>query len=71
MADALARDVQALKQWLRTAWSRLANPSMTLFERQELRNAMKEAEVALRAGVEKLAARDMARVNYLTTLNRR
>jgi hypothetical protein len=38
-----------------------ADPSSTRFERQELRNYMKEADAALRAGLQKIAAREMAR----------
>ena len=54
MADTLDQDVQALKEWLRTAWRYLADPSVTRFERRELRNYMKEADAALRAGLQKL-----------------
>lgn len=61
MGDSLDQDVQALKEWLRSAWRYLAEPSITRFERQELRNYMKEADAALRAGLEKIAARDKAR----------
>ncbi len=61
MADALDQDVQALKEWLRRAWRHLAEPSITRYERQELRNSMKEADVALRASLQKVAAREKAR----------
>ncbi|HXB77711.1 MAG TPA: hypothetical protein VNX23_09960 [Bradyrhizobium sp.] len=61
MADTLDQDVQALKEWLAVAWRLLADPSSTRFERQELRNYMKEADAALRAGLQKIAAREMAR----------
>src|ERR1700722_8829304 len=61
MADTLDRDVHALQEWLRQAWRYLGQPSLTRFERQELRNSMKEADAALRAGLEKLAARDRIR----------
>jgi len=53
MADTLDQDVQALKEWLAVAWRLLADPSSTRFERQELRNYMKEADAALRAGAAK------------------
>jgi len=36
--------------------AQLAQPSMTRFDRQELRNYMKEAEAALRKGFGKLVA---------------
>jgi hypothetical protein len=55
MGDALEQDVQALREWLRGAWRQLAQPSMTRFDRQELRNYMREAETALRKGFGKLA----------------
>ena len=61
MANTLDRDVHALKEWLRRAWRYLADPSMTRFGRQELRNYMREAEAALRAGQQQLANRDEAR----------
>ena len=57
MADTLEQDVHALKEWLRAAWRYLAEPSLTRFDRRELRNLMKEADPALRAGLQKLAAR--------------
>ena len=62
MADTLDQDVQALKDWLGTAWRYLADPSMTRFERQELRNYMKEAEPALRAGLKRVGGRDKAKI---------
>lgn len=61
MAEALDQDVQALKEWLRTAWCDLADPAATSFERRELRNHMKEADAALRSGLQKLAAIEHAR----------
>jgi hypothetical protein len=62
VADTLDQDVQALKEWLGTAWRYLGESSMTRFERQELRNYMKEVEAALRTGLQKIAARDSARM---------
>ena len=61
MADTLEQDVHALKEWLSRAWHYLADSSMTRFERRELRNYMREAEVALRAGLQRLAVRDKTR----------
>jgi hypothetical protein len=61
VADTLDQDVHALQEWLRRAWRDLGQPSLTRFERQELRNYMKEADAALRSGLEKLAARDRIR----------
>ena len=54
MSDDLEQDVQALKEWLRSAWRQLAQPAMTRFDRRELRNYMREAEAALRKGFGKL-----------------
>lgn len=61
VTDALNQDVQALKEWLRTAWLYLADPASTAFERKELRNYMKEADRALRAGLQKLETRKPSR----------
>jgi len=61
MADTLDQDVQALKEWLRIAWRYVADPSITRFERRELRNYMKEADAALRTGLQKIVARERAR----------
>ena len=62
MADTLDQDVQALKEWLGTAWRYLGDSSMTRFERQELRNYMREAEAGLRSGLQRIAARDKSRM---------
>jgi hypothetical protein len=61
MIDALNSDVQALQQWLRGAWRQLANPSLTRFEQRELRYYMRDAERALRVGLQQAAARDLAK----------
>lgn len=61
MADILDQDISALKEWLRRAWRCLADPSLTPFERRELRNYMKEADVALRSGLKRIAARELSR----------
>ncbi|WP_407175298.1 hypothetical protein [Bradyrhizobium sp. STM 3562] len=61
MADTLERDVQALKEWLRQAWRYLAEPSLTRFERQEIRNQIKQTDAELRACLQKLAAQNQAR----------
>ena len=67
MGDALEQDVQALKEWLRSAWHQLAQPSMTRFDRQELRNYMKEAEIALRKGFGKLVAEERLKLEVYNT----
>lgn len=58
VADTLDQDVQALKDWLRSAWRYVGDPSLTRFERRELRNLMRQADEGLRAGLQKLAARN-------------
>ena len=67
MGDVLEQDVQALKEWLRSAWRQLAEPSMARFERQELRNYMKDAEAALRTGFERLAERERVKLRAYNT----
>jgi hypothetical protein len=59
MANALGQDVQSLKEWLRGAWRRLADPNLTRIEQRELRYYMRDVERALRAGLKQIAARDM------------
>jgi hypothetical protein len=61
MGDKLEPDVHALKEWLRGAWRQLADSNLTRFEQRELRNYMKDAERALRAGLKQIATRNMAR----------
>jgi hypothetical protein len=61
MADTLERDVQALKEWLGQAWRYLAEPSLTRFERQELRNQIKQTDAELRACLQRLTAQNQAR----------
>jgi hypothetical protein len=61
MADTLDQDVQALKVWLDKAWRYVAAPSLSRFERREMRNQMKRAEETLRLALGKVAARDRAK----------
>jgi hypothetical protein len=61
MESALDQEVQALKDWLRSAWHQLAQPSMTRFDRQELRNFMRQAETALQIASRRVTARDNRR----------
>jgi len=61
MAETLDEDVQALKEWFRGAWRRLADPSLTSFDRREIRNYMKEAEIALNAGLKRITSRERTR----------
>ena len=61
MADTLERDVLALKEWLRQAWSYLAHPSLTRFERQEIRNQIKQTDAELKKCLQLIAAQNQAR----------
>jgi hypothetical protein len=61
MTDDLDHDVRLLKEWLRGAWHFLSDPSSTRFERREIRNTMKEVDVALRTALNRISARETAR----------
>lgn len=61
MASTLDEDVRALKEGIRGAWRRLADPALTSFDRRETRNYMKEAELALSAGLKRIADREQPR----------
>ncbi len=61
MADTLERDVLALKEWLRQAWSYLGQASLTRFERQEIRNQIKQTDAELRTCLQRIAAQNLAR----------
>ena len=61
MASTLDEDVRALKAGIRGAWRRLADPALTSFDRRETRNFMKEAELALSAGLKRIADRERSR----------
>lgn len=59
----LDRDVSILKVWLCDAWQRISDPTITAYERREIRNYMKEAETALRSGLKRIADRERVRRN--------
>ena len=61
MADTLERDVQALKEWLRQAWNYLGHASLTRFERQEIRNQIKQTDAELKKCLQIIAAQAQAR----------
>ena len=46
--DILTRKAVELKEWQRVAWRRVADPSVTDFERREIRNHIKESDEHLR-----------------------
>jgi hypothetical protein len=47
-ADPLNRKIGELKQWQTVAWRRIADPLLTPFERREIRNHLRESDLALR-----------------------
>jgi hypothetical protein len=47
--DVLSHHIDALKALQRDAWRELASPSLTTFDRREIRNRIRQAEVELRA----------------------
>ena len=53
--EMLDSDIRALQQWLRDAWQRLGDPSLTAFSRRELRNQMKQCSADLRAHLQRMA----------------
>ena len=47
--DALSRNIDELKNWQNVAWRRVADPSVTPFERREIRNHIKQSDEVLRS----------------------
>jgi len=46
--DVLSRDIAALKEMQRHAWWELTSPGLTLFDRREIRNRIRQSELDLR-----------------------
>jgi hypothetical protein len=46
--DVLSRDIDTLKELQRDAWRALASPSLTVFDRREIRNRIRQSEAELR-----------------------
>ena len=46
--DVLSREIDVLKAQQRDAWRELASPSLTIFDRREIRNRIKQSELELR-----------------------
>jgi hypothetical protein len=44
----IQQHIATLQRWLAGAWRRLGDPALTVFDKRELRNQMKQADVALR-----------------------
>jgi hypothetical protein len=46
--DVLSRDIDSLKALQRNAWRELASPSLTVFDRREVRNRIRQSEAELK-----------------------
>jgi hypothetical protein len=46
--DILSQKIRELSDWQNLAWRRIADPSVTSFERREIRNHLKESDTELR-----------------------
>jgi hypothetical protein len=55
--DVLTIKIRELQDWQSVAWRRIADPSITLYERREVRNHLKEAESELRRCLDMMAER--------------
>ena len=55
--DDLLRTVDGLKELLRVAWSKLADPLLTPFDRREARNQIRQHSAELRRYLEAIEAR--------------
>jgi hypothetical protein len=55
--DVLSRDIDALKALQRDAWRELASPSLTTFDRREIRNRIRQSEVELRENLKTMSER--------------
>ena len=46
--DILSRDIRALQELQRVAWTQLADPALTNFDRREVRNRIRQSEAELK-----------------------
>ena len=53
----MSREINALKEQQRDAWRELASPSLTVFDRREIRNRVKHSEVELRTYLKMMSER--------------
>jgi hypothetical protein len=60
--DVLSRDINALKELQRVAWRELASPTLTMFDRREIRNRIKQSEIELRTYLKMMTERLRFRV---------
>jgi len=59
--DVLSRNINALKELQRVGWRQLADPALTIFERREIRNEIKQSEAELRSCLEMMSDRCWSR----------
>jgi hypothetical protein len=55
--DLLSRKISELKDWQTIAWRRIADPSVTAYERREIRNHMKDCDAELRRCLQTMSER--------------
>jgi len=61
--DILDQDIRAMKEWLRVAWQRLAEPRLTSSARRELRHQMRECSAELRLQLQAAALRELPQLD--------
>ena len=59
--NVLSRNIDALKELQRVGWRQLADPALTIFERREIRNEIKQSEAELRSCLEMMSDRCWSR----------
>ena len=59
--NVLSRNIDALKALQRVGWRQLADPALTIFERREIRNEIKQSEGELRSCLEIMSDRSWFR----------
>ena len=59
--NVLSRNMDALKELQRVGWRQLADPALTIFERRELRNEIRQSEAELRSCLEMMSDRSWSR----------
>ena len=59
--DVLSRDIDALKELQRDAWRELASPTLTIFDRREIRNRVRQSEAELRSHLTLMSERQRFR----------
>jgi hypothetical protein len=55
--DLLSRDIDVLKERQRDAWRELASSSLTIFDRREIRNRIRQSEAELRSQLTMMSER--------------